>query len=293
MDFSGARRGVSVVMERVLGTRTFTDEHGETRTVAIIGAASDGLGGIDTFAAAPGFDFLFSPISHIVGSRFADRIDAPGQFVDGGAGNDCLSGWWLDGGKGNDVLRATLEYTKQLIGGDGNDRIIASVGDDHWVTGNAGNDHVDGRAGNDYLDGGIGADVIVSGAGNDTINPDREFGNGGQPDCARDVVRVTRDDLGDFTDIVNALAFEEDRDQIRFGDAVRTGADFRVYKEAQSFDPETGLLLRNYDQAALTNTVLQVDQDGDGFGVGTPDATDYFLVVLDADLSLHHGYMLT
>ena len=39
--------------------------------------------------------------------------------------------------------------------------------------------------------------------------------------------------------------------------------------------------------------MLQIDQDGDGFGAGTPDDSDYFLTVGGADLSLHHGHILT
>jgi len=45
--------------------------------------------------------------------------------------------------------------------------------------------------------------------------------------------------------------------------------------------------------AGSVNTVLQIDGDGDGFGGDVPDESDYFLVVQGADLSLHHGYILT
>jgi hypothetical protein len=107
------------------------------------------------------------------------------------------------------------------------------------------------------------------------------------------VIRVTRKDVGEVADVVLSRAFEEDRDQIRFAEAVRDGAAFRVLQEAQSFNPDTGRLLRSDDQADLVNTVLQIDQNRDCFGDGAPDASDYFLVVLDADLSLHNGYLLT
>lgn len=40
-----------------------------------------------------------------------------------------------------------------------------------------------------------------------------------------------------------------------------------------------------------TSVILPIDQNGDGFGDGIPDAGDYFLLVLGADLSLH-GNML-
>lgn len=76
-------------------------------------------------------------------------------------------------------------------------------------------------------------------------------------------------------------AFEEDRDQIRFGDAVRGGKDFRVYQE----DNATNL--------GRVDTVLQIDRNGDRFGDGAADVRDYFLVAEGADLTLHPGYLLT
>jgi hypothetical protein len=91
---------------------------------------------------------------------------------------------------------------------------------------------------------------------------------------------------------VLARAFEAGRDQVRFAEAVRGGADYRVYHEAQTINPDTGRLYRG-EEAGLQNTVLQIDQDGDGFGDTTPDPGDYFLVILDADLSLRAGYLLT
>ena len=100
--------------------------------------------------------------------------------------------------------------------------------------GEAGNDYVDGGAGNDFLDGGVGCDILVSGAGNDTINPDVEFFHANDPrDGARDVILVTRADLGAYTDKVVHTAFEEGLDQIRFGAAVGWRTDFRILKERQ------------------------------------------------------------
>lgn len=212
-----------------------------------------------------------------------------GTWQYGGDGNDRLvvrfteDGSYSDGGAGNDFLLGT-DFINWLIGGAGNDRIFAKGGNDEYVTGDAGNDYVDGGAGDDFIDGGVGCDVLVSGSGNDTINPDVEFfqEDPDQPtDGVRDVIRVTRDDLGAYRDRVLFGAFEEGIDEIRFGDAVRGGVDYRVYTEPSTV-------------AGRVNTVLRIDHDGDGFGVDdTPDTDDYFLTVAGAELSLHDGYLLT
>lgn len=318
-DYSGARCGITVDLTRAGGTRTFTDDHGTSHTVEIMGVASDGFGGIDSFAAIP--DLGLSSILQVTGSRFADRMVGNGLAgLHGGDGDDTITdgvyamgeggndrllaspgmAGYLFGGDGHDFLRGADVADRYLSGGAGNDRIFAGGGDDGWVTGEAGNDFIDGGAGNDFIDGGIGADWLLSGAGNDTINPDVEFFQKDPSqarDGARDVIQVTKADLGDYADIVLPRAFEEDRDQIRFADAVKGGTAFRVYHEDQSINPDTGKLWRFWDKApddaAHANTILQIDQNGDGFGGATPDKADYFLVVIDADLSLHAGYLLT
>lgn len=321
VDYSGAKHGIVVDMTWH-GSRTFTDADGATRTTDIVGRAYDGFGGIDYFAATPD-DYWFgggvSGVYGVFGSSHRDVMVSDdsfsgefyggrgndllvANFVHGGIGNDLLVGvantWGYGstawGDEGNDVLRGTL-LDDYLLGGTGNDVLLGGAGEDHleggtgndvlragdgadgWVTGEAGNDLVDGGAGNDFLDGGVGRDTLLSGAGNDTINPDVEFfqSNSSQPtDGARDKILVTRDDLGDYTDTILFKAFEEGIDRIYFADAVRGGAAFRVTHETTA--------------GGNTNTVLQIDQDRDGFG-----DTDYQLVVAGADLSLHHGYWLT
>ncbi|WP_299133140.1 calcium-binding protein [uncultured Amaricoccus sp.] len=227
-------------------------------------------------------------------------VDSVYNSLDGGAGNDrIVAGSGEDqnlyGGDGNDCLIGSDEADKRLLGGAGDDWIFAGTGDDGYVIGQAGNDYIDGGAGDDFIDGGVGKDVLVSGSGNDIINPDVEYfqSNPDQArDGAKDVIKVTRADLGDYTDVVLSRAFEAGRDEIRFKEAVCRGESYRVFTEAQSFN-DAGKLLRPDDLADRQNTVLQIDQDGDGFGGATPDSDDYFLVVLDATLSQHNGYLLT
>ncbi len=318
-DYSGARSRVVIDMDYT-GSRTFTDEDGQVRTVSILGrAVKDGYGGQDDFMEGTAFGGGYSSVTNVIGSRFADTMVGFTAFggLYGGGGNDRLVGNQLYGGDGNDVLihRALGDFDggafggegndvligsdfvdADLVGGAGNDRIFAGGGNDGVgnfaaITGNEGNDIVDGGSGNDFIDGGIGRDRLFSGSGNDIINPDvEEFqGDPNQPrDGDRDVIYVTRDDLGDFNDVVLSRAFEEGLDVIRFVDAVRGGVDFRVYEEAQSFNDATGRLFRGDDLADRQNTVLEIDWNDDGF-----DADDYFLHVVDASLSLQGGFLLT
>ena len=283
-DYSAARSGVIVDLTRAGGTRTFIDEAGQSRTVTVLGMAlKDGFGGTDSFTAStdiPGYTSLYG----VFGSAFSDVIiGSDFSELYGGRGNDTLAGAALFGGTGNDrlVLRGSGDSSTYAAGDDGNDFIFGTDFADRTVMGGAGNDYVDGGAGNDFLDGGVGCDILVSGAGNDTINPDVEFFHANDPrDGARDVILVTRADLGAYTDKVVHTAFEEGLDQIRFGAAVGWRTDFRILEEDSASLP------------GLKNTILQIDQDHDGFGGGTRDVDDYFLVVQGADLSLQHGYIV-
>jgi Ca2+-binding RTX toxin-like protein len=318
VDYSGARTGVCVDMS-YRGSRTFTGAGGEVRTVPIIGKADDGLGETDYFAesAEPGLEG-FSSIIGIFGSSRRDVMIAGGGFDEfyGGRGNDLLIGGFSHGGEGNDRLigRATGDFQYaaagdegndfirgtdygdfRLQGGVGNDRIFARGGNDLDVRGEGGNDVIDGGAGNDFIDGGIGADNLISGPGSDIINPDVEFFqlDPTQPtDGAHDVIRVTGDDVGDFTDRTLSRAFEAGLDEIRFADAVSGGDAYRVFHEAQTINELTGLPFGG-DQAGLQNTVLQIDQNGNGFGSAGVDVSDYFMVVLDVTLTEHCGFILS
>jgi len=313
VDYSAAPRAISANLDRRAGSQTFVDDHGESHTLRIVGVVTDGFGTTDSFAAvdSPGLENRTS-IIEVYGSRFADRMVGGFDLYGGGgndtlidgrraigeAGNDRLQSLsdpaFLVGGSGDDVLRGSGYSDYRLIGGTGNDRILASGGNDGWVVGEAGNDTIDGGAGDDYIDGGKGSDLLISGTGSDVINPDVEFFQD-SPNQTRDrptdQIRVTAADIGDYTDVVLSRAFEADRDQIRF--SAVAGYDWRVYQENRTINPATGLPLLSDDLADRVNTVLQVDQDRDGFGTAAVDQDDYFLVVVDADLAIGGGYLLT
>ena len=77
--------------------------------------------------------------------------DIRGVFVDGGAGNDRITG-----GEGGDIL----------IGGEGKDRVVGGNGDD-ILFGAESVDTLFGGSGNDTLDGGDAADLLYGEAGED------------------------------------------------------------------------------------------------------------------------------
>ena len=88
-----------------------------------------------------------------------------GTLIDGGAGNDRLTGGdasnTLLGGDGNDRLR----------GGNANDIIIGGAGDDRLL-GRGGSDILSGMEGNDVLTGGAGdtPDFLIGGSGRDRLS---------------------------------------------------------------------------------------------------------------------------
>jgi Ca2+-binding RTX toxin-like protein len=107
----------------------------------------------------------------------------------GGPGDDRLTGDGLVGGDGNDVLKGvrwenilyggagadTIQgegLSDFILGGPGNDEIDAGgpdTDDDDWVRGGAGNDRITGGLGVDHLFGGRGADSLFGGRAADAI----------------------------------------------------------------------------------------------------------------------------
>lgn len=125
--------------------------------------------------------------------------------VNGGSGDDELSGQNVFGGSGNDIIEASCtpggvgeaachgtislagrSWDVVLSGGGGSDHIAdygmrgyldGGSGDDYldgcngddYIQGGAGNDHIKGEQDNDELRGGPGEDFITGGIGNDLI----------------------------------------------------------------------------------------------------------------------------
>jgi hypothetical protein len=90
--------------------------------------------------------------------------------VDGGAGNDDLTGiGFLNGSDGNDTLKG-LDFGATLDGGAGDDTLVGGEGDDS-LDGGAGDDLLIGNDGVDALTGGTGLDRIdASGDGSKTVD---------------------------------------------------------------------------------------------------------------------------
>jgi hypothetical protein len=261
VDYGAAPGPVVVDLTALDGiTQTFTDQSGDVRTIPIKGAALiDGYGGIDYYMKGTYQDT--SAIEFINGSNHNDLLmgDVESNYINGNGGNDTILGGGGDnglyealhgddgndliiigngghvdayGGAGNDTIRGGDEtvghYGARRYGGDGNDVIFGGNGDDGWLVGEEGNDYVDGGAGNDFIDGGIGADTLVGGPGTDFINPDVEWFQIDHPptDRARDIIRITAADLGDYQDFVISRAFEPGIDRVEFGEAVGRGLGF-------------------------------------------------------------------
>jgi Ca2+-binding RTX toxin-like protein len=83
--------------------------------------------------------------------------------IDGGAGNDLLTGGGarsvIIGGTGNDILYGAAG-NDILLGGDGNDDLFGGDGNDVLVGGN----------GNDILNGGNGRDVLIGSQDEDCLD---------------------------------------------------------------------------------------------------------------------------
>jgi hypothetical protein len=154
-------------------------------------AASDGR-----FDGSEGDD-LRMDIERLIGTPWADALavdrcdtdpidgsaicfrPAATPRVDGGAGNDALSGDRLDeellGGIGNDSLEG-FRGDDALDGGPGNDVLVGGplsaagfFADVDALEGGSGNDNLRGGVREDTLDGGTGNDVMSGGPGDDDL----------------------------------------------------------------------------------------------------------------------------
>lgn len=88
---------------------------------------------------------------------------APGTYVNGGAGNDKITG-----STGNDTLTGGAGKD-QVFAGSGNDRLNGGASGDK-LYGEGGNDRIFGDGGNDTVDGGSGDDQLLGGRGRDVIS---------------------------------------------------------------------------------------------------------------------------
>ena len=108
---------------------------------AILGTASDGFGGTDSF--------FHGTADQLVGSAYDDTLTGSPNYVFSGNGETFGSDWIL-GGHGNDS-----------ISGLGNDDVLLGQAGHDTLRGGDGIDELWGGTGNDLLDGGAGMDFIT------------------------------------------------------------------------------------------------------------------------------------
>src|SRR5262249_53216167 len=118
-------------------------------------------------------------IEWVIGSSFDDRIsgNSESKILDGGLGNDTisgvnatvlggdgddsLSGQNVDGGAGNDRLTGTFE-NGMLSGGEGDDQLTSTTGNDTLIGGEGDDTLTQGFSGGDVFDGSEGTDTFKS-----------------------------------------------------------------------------------------------------------------------------------
>uniref|UniRef100_UPI0015D3D055 cadherin-like domain-containing protein n=1 Tax=Acinetobacter sp. YH12218 TaxID=2601152 RepID=UPI0015D3D055 len=197
---------------------------------------------------------------------------AKGAYIDGGEGNDTISGSggndYLVGGEGNDILHggAGNDY---LLGGSGDDTLNGNDGND-TLLGGAGNDILNGGAGNDILDGGAGNDILNGGAGNDILT-----GGLGIDTLIYNVLTAGDATAGNGKD--NWTDFET-QDKIQFGAGFFTGL-----LASDLSDITTVGKFISVSNDANGNAVLKVDRDGD---LPTYGKTDLLVIEHQAGLTL-------
>jgi Ca2+-binding RTX toxin-like protein len=240
-----------------------------------------------------------------------EGLEAPGDYVEGSAGEDVIFGTALadtiDGGEGNDTIRAgaggdTVRgaagndrlYGEEgddllqggpgddlLDGGPGDDRLEGGDGDD-TLRGAAGDDLLDGGDGNDLLDGGAGKDTMFGGPGDDVIRidslADTAFGGQLSFDQGIDTLVVTQGYTADFARLYGSA------DTLTFAFGDRFGE--RLPDEA---NPRSRLVDPSFE-----NLTLEGDADidivgGDGDNVLRGNAGDNRIWGYDGDDTLAGG----
>ncbi|MBX3575646.1 MAG: M10 family metallopeptidase C-terminal domain-containing protein [Rhizobiaceae bacterium] len=193
---------------RIAGTEgvgdTFAGGAGTDR-IEVMGAASAALSAFSASAAS--IEQWIGNGKGLLGTRGADRIDLGGltamtrlPFIDGGAGNDTLTGSRL---------------VDDLRGGAGNDTLA----------GGAGNDVLAGGLGRDLLAGGLGRDRFDfntvaesrAGAARDQI---RDFKRGQDKIDLRDIDASTKAGGNQAFNFIGAAAFSKAAGELRYSKGV-------------------------------------------------------------------------
>lgn len=170
---AGPGEANNVTVTAFAGTLTITD----TGVVAIVDADMGDNCMVATQTAICTNAFQFNLFLGDLSDRVlaGQALDAGGNTIDGGAGDDTLGGTpgydEILGGSGDDTIDA-LGDGDWVDGGDGDDAIAMGEGDDSG-TGAAGNDTIDAGPGDDGrgepVFGGDGSDVLNGGPGDDRL----------------------------------------------------------------------------------------------------------------------------
>lgn len=156
------------------------------------GDGSDSLnggGGSDVLFGGAGNDSLVSGVSYVNGQAV---LDALGDLLEGGAGDDFLLGGDADdtllGGTGNDTLSGG-SGNDSLVGGIGVDSLFGGTGNDTITVAGAGS-HAEGGAGNDILEA-LGRATLVGGEGDDVyVIRDADVSTEEASDGGQDVAQI-------------------------------------------------------------------------------------------------------
>jgi hypothetical protein len=117
-------------------------------------------------------DLTDDSLDGVVGGFFRKTPTLPVININGGSGNDAMTGTFLSdnmsGGAGDDTMSGGIGHDT-LDGGLGNDSLDGGA-DNDLLRGGEGNDTVLGGDGNDTLEGGAGNDSLRGGTGIDTAS---------------------------------------------------------------------------------------------------------------------------
>ena len=171
---SASAATVSLVVENGIGTLRYTADAGEVNDLQINTSGqtmtiSDTGAGIDVTTPAhcdqvSANEVECSPVDHA--SFFLDDMEDEAAVTGAGAALTLA----LDGWSGNDHLSLCADCRGTLVGGPGEDRLVAG-GLRSWLYGNTGDDTLIGGAAVDAMIGGAGADMISGRRGADRIWP--------------------------------------------------------------------------------------------------------------------------